>query len=139
MKKFVTAYFCGLLFALGLGISGMTRPPKILAFLNPFADWDPTLLVVFVVATGVYLISYRWILGVTVTGELEAALKGKEKMEPRVVFGALLFGIGWGWMGLCPGPALTDALSFKLPIYLFLFAMTAGMYLARFMPALNRK
>lgn len=131
MKQNVTAYLCGLLFALGLGVSQMTMPPKILGFLNVFGNWDPTLLVVFVAATGTYLIANRWIIDKSITGQLEEYLKGKEKVEPHVFIGAVIFGLGWGLAGLCPGPALTDIATGQLPIYVFVAGMIAGMLLLK--------
>jgi len=122
------AYLCGVVFALGLGISQMTRPPKILGFLNILGDWDPTLLVVFATATGVYLICYKWVLGSEVTQPLEDYLKGKEKLKPRVIFGSIIFGLGWGTAGLCPGPAVTDLVTAQFPIILFVAGMLLGMY-----------
>ncbi len=127
MKSTTTALWCGLLFGLGLGISQMTRPPKILGFLNIFGDWDPTLIVVFAAATGVYLTAYHFLIGTS----LKAKLPTKTTIDKRLIFGSLIFGIGWGLIGLCPGPALTNIMSFKPDIFFFIIAMILGMYTKR--------
>lgn len=133
MYQQITGYLCGLLFALGLGISQMTRPPKILGFLNLLGDWDPTLLVVFAAATGTFWIGYQWILDEGVKKPLEQSLRKGKSIDRRLILGALIFGLGWGLVGLCPGPALTDLISFKPTIFAFVASMILGMYAARYL------
>jgi len=127
MKPSTTALWSGIIFGLGLGLSQMTRPPKILGFLNIFGDWDPTLLVVFAAAAGVYLVAFHFFIG----PKPKASLPSRKDIDASLIFGAILFGLGWGLVGLCPGPAITNAMSFKPEIYLFLAAMIAGMYANR--------
>lgn len=131
MKQNGTAFLMGVLFALGLGISQMTNPQKILHFLDILGNWDPTLLVVFISATGIYYLFYHWLLDREFVGLFQANLAPKEKIEPRIFFGSVLFGIGWGMCGLCPGPAITGIMSGKLVFLIFVPAMLVGMVLVK--------
>jgi uncharacterized membrane protein YedE/YeeE len=132
MKNSATAFSVGVLFAMGLGISGMTQPQKVIGFLDIFGSWDPSLLFVMGGAVGVHWFTYRWILKRSVP--LLAAqwhIPNKKDLTPSLVFGSLLFGVGWGMAGYCPGPALTSLASLQLkPVY-FVLSMIAGMYLFR--------
>ena len=105
----IASFACGLIFGIGLLISGMTDPQKVLGFLDVFGTWDPTLA--FVMAGA---------LGVTAIGFAVAKRRGRAVLESRsrwpapaaidapLVAGAILFGIGWGLVGLCPGPAIVN-------------------------------
>lgn len=128
MKPETYVYWIGILFAWGLGVSGMTRPPKILGFLNVLGDWDPTLLVVLVAATSVYAIGYFFLIPRTIKEEVDASLSGKEKLQLYPLVGAAIFGIGWGMVGLCPGPALVDLASGSGKVVLFVVGMVLGTY-----------
>jgi len=124
----VTAWLAGLVFGLGLILSGMASPAKVLGFLDLAGAWDPSLALVMVGAIGVGLVAFA------VAGRRRATLLGGEMVLPaarhidrRLVGGSLLFGIGWGVAGFCPGPALV-ALGLGLPKALvFVLAMLAGM------------
>ena len=126
----VAALLCGLLFGFGLLISGMLQPAKVLAFLDIFGAWDPSLAVVMAAAllvTG---------LGFMLAGRLErpvlapgAAWSTKTTIDRPLVIGSALFGAGWGLVGLCPGPALENLATLSPQILVFVVAMTAGMML----------
>lgn len=131
MLPIISSFICGLLFAIGLGISQMTNPNKILGFLNLFGDWDPSLLVVFAAASTTYFIGYRWVVDRSITSSLEKFLSQKKIIDLRLIAGAAIFGAGWGLGGLCPGPALTDIATLKPEIILFIVSMAAGMLSAR--------
>lgn len=125
------ALVCGALFGLGLVISGMSNPAKVLAFLDITGRWDPTLLVVMFAALAVTLPAFRWTLGrqsplVTSRFALPAALT----IDRRLIAGSALFGIGWGLVGLCPGPAVTDLITGNKRIVLFVAAMLVGAAMA---------
>lgn len=128
MHRYLSAFLCGTLFALGLGISQMTRPPKILGFLNVAGDWDPTLLVVMAAATMTYFIGYHFLMDQQIKACYEAKIAKGEVIKARTLIGAAIFGLGWGLIGLCPGPAVTDLISGKLGVIVFVTAMLAGMY-----------
>lgn len=127
MNKNLSAFICGLIFASGLGISKMTDPYKILGFLNLFGKWDPTLLVVFISALATYFVGFRWLIDRETAKMFPPTLLRRELIEPRVVIGSLMFGIGWGMMGLCPGPSIVDLATGKNSIFLFVVSMLFGM------------
>lgn len=131
MKQIVTAFILGMMFALGLGISQMTNPVKILGFLDFFGNWDPTLLVAFVGATGTYYLFYHRILNRSFIDVFQANLAPKELIKPQIFIGEVLFGIGWGMTGLCPGPAITGIASGKTLFWVFVPAMIIGMFLVK--------
>ena len=102
------ALLSGTLFGLGLVVSGMVNPAKVLAFLDVAGNWDPTLAFVMLGALAVTTPAFRVVLkrrGPWFANRF--ALPTKSDLEPRLVLGAALFGIGWGLAGLCPGPAVT--------------------------------
>jgi len=134
MRRFFSAYLCGALFAVGLGFSQMTNPSKILGFLNLLGNWDPTLLVVFAGATGTFFIGYRLLIDTSIKAFLQEELGRKKVLDKKMLFGALCFGIGWGLIGLCPGPALTNLVTLKPAVLCFLAGMTLGMYSVKLFP-----
>lgn len=135
MSVIISAFAAGLLFGIGLIISEMVNPARVLAFLDVFGNWDPSLAFVMagaVVASALgYLIAKR--RGVPVFAP-RLEIPTRRDLDPRLIGGAALFGIGWGLVGLCPGPALT-ALTFGLwQVFVFVAAMIAGMALFRLVP-----
>lgn len=128
MKAHLVSFGSGLLFALGLGIAGMTQPSKVIGFLNFFGGWDPSLAFVMVGAIGVNTVVWRLVKG------RKAPLLGgrflvptRRDIDARLVGGAALFGVGWGLGGFCPGPGLVSLASLQLPAVAFVVAMFAGM------------
>jgi len=132
--KAAVALACGLVFALGLGLSGMLQPAKVIGFLDVFGAWDPTLLGVMGGAIPVFTLANLWRRGrPSVWGSLVPA-KASHALDGRLVLGASLFGVGWGLVGVCPGPAVTNlaaATPFTLAV---LAAMLAGVGLSRLVP-----
>src|SRR5260221_9405340 len=124
----IASLACGLIFGLGLLISGMVQPAKVLGFLDIFGAWDPSLAVVMAAA-----------LVVSIPGFMLARRQGRPMLaiqsfwptklglDRSLVIGSTLFGIGWGLVGLCPGPALENLATLSLPVILFCIAMAAGM------------
>lgn len=132
------ALVSGLLFGLGLAISGMMDPVKVLGFLDVAGRWDPSLAFVLGGAVGVSAIGY-----VVAARMAKPAMASRfdipttRTVDARLVGGATLFGIGWGLVGLCPGPALA-ALTLGLPsIGVFVVAMFVGMVLFRLTPGMT--
>ena len=133
MRSLIAALVAGLLFGTGLVVSGMSRPDKVLSFLDigalPSGSWDPSLA--FVMA-GALLVA---IPGFALTRRRQKPLYDASfhlpqatRPDRRLILGAVLFGLGWGWIGYCPGPALTAL--FLVPTALpFIAAMLAGMIL----------
>jgi len=119
---------CGLIFGAGLLISGMVQPTKVLGFLDIFGAWDPSLAVVMAAALAVAVPGFR--LAGLRTGPLLARdyfWPTKTGIDAPLVIGAALFGIGWGLVGLCPGPALESLATLSPGVIVFVVAMAAGM------------
>lgn len=130
MRRFLIGFATGGLFGAGLLVSGMTRPSKVLGFLDLAGAWDPSLLFVMAGAILVFAIGYR--LVVRQDAPLLAPrfdLPARRAIDRRLVVGAGLFGVGWGLAGFCPGPSLVAAGSGGLTALIFVAAMTAGMLL----------
>jgi len=119
-----SAFGAGLLFGVGLWISGMADPRKVLGFLDVAGDWDPSLMLVMGGALAVTLPFFRPILRTS-------PIDFKTKVDAPLVIGAALFGIGWGIAGYCPGPALTALANLNAEIFVFVAAMIGGGVLAR--------
>lgn len=132
-KTFVMAFISGLIFALGLGLSGMTQPQKVIGFLDLFGHWDPSLIFVMAGAIAVNGL-YFWLLKPKFSQPLFAPryfLPELKTLTPRLILGAAIFGIGWGLAGYCPGPALTSLASGQLAPLVFVAAMGVGMWVFR--------
>jgi uncharacterized membrane protein YedE/YeeE len=122
----LVALVAGIVFAIGLGISGMVRPEVVLGFLDVGGRWNPSLLVVMATAVPIYVLAYRWARrrGRSVLrGTLE--LPAERPVDGRLVVGAAVFGVGWGLAGLCPGPSLTVA-AVRPSFLAFLGALLVG-------------
>ena len=127
MRK-LSAFACGLLFGIGLLVSGMANPAKVLGFLDLAGNWDPSLA--FVMAGAIAVAAPAFWLARTRASSLAGApiqLPTSRRIDGRLVGGALLFGAGWGLAGFCPGPALVAAGSGQPRAWLFVAAMLAGM------------
>jgi uncharacterized protein len=126
----IAALVCGFIFGWGLLISGMVQPAKVLAFLDIFGAWDASLAVVMAAALAVSGVGFALIKR-RQRPLLAARLAwpGKTDIDAPLVTGAALFGIGWGLVGLCPGPALENLASLSPRIIVFVIAMAAGMVL----------
>ncbi|GAC1557626.1 MAG: hypothetical protein NVS2B9_20200 [Myxococcales bacterium] len=132
MIRFAALFLSGLIFALGLGISGMTLPAKVLGFLDVTGAWDPSLLFVMGTAIPVYALAHR--LSLRAARPLLAAafpVLPRQPVDRKLVLGATLFGAGWGIAGVCPGPALVNLGGHAPGAALFVAAMLGGMALHR--------
>ena len=130
MSKLISL-FCGIIFGIGLVISQMINPAKVLGFLNLFGEWDPSLAFVMIGA-------------LIVSSPLFHLFKNKEKpifstsfsisenkeIDKRLIIGSILFGAGWGLVGLCPGPAISSIALFNVSSVTFVFSMFIGFYIA---------
>ena len=130
--KTLSALLAGLIFGFGLIISGMANPAKVQGFLDLAGAWDPSLALVMAGAIGAAFLPFR------LAGQRKKSwlgeplhLPGTREITPRLVLGSLLFGIGWGLAGLCPGPALVLLGTLSVPALVFVSAMLAGMELFR--------
>ena len=136
MRLIASSFAVGLLFGLGLTISQMINPAKVLGFLDIFGNWDPSLALVMTGAVAAASV------GFAIAGRRAAPLWApafqiptRRDLDAKLVTGAALFGIGWGLVGLCPGPALTALPLGTWQAPVFVAAMLAGMALFRLMPA----
>jgi len=130
--KMVMGYIAGLLFGLGLAISGMTDPARVLGFLDIAGAWDPTLMFVLGSAVITSFIGYRLVFkrSAPVFGE-RFQLPTRQDLDAKLLGGAALFGIGWGLSGYCPGPAIASISGISIPLVAMLVAMVAGWFVAR--------
>ena len=124
----ITEFFLGLLFGLGLLLSGMTDPAKVLGFLDLFGAWDPSLALVMGGAIAVGFFAFALARKRT-TNFLGGALHlpKSSQIDKRLVLGGLTFGAGWGLAGFCPGPGIVAMASGEVKAALFVVAMIAGM------------
>lgn len=130
MKSLAASFSAGALFAVGLGVSGMTKPSKVTAFLDLFGAWDASLALVMAGAVGVYFVLSRVIAGRGAPlFEVRFHLPSRRDLDARLVLGAAIFGVGWGLGGYCPGPGLVTAASGALPALAFVASMAVGMKL----------
>ncbi len=141
IKKIVFAALSGALFAIGLVVSGMTQPPKVIGFLNiggifapnRFGAWDASLAFVMGGALLVTLVAFAVTprAGKRPWAAASFDLPTRKDIDAKLVVGAALFGIGWGLVGYCPGPALASLLTGGVDVIVFAAALAAGMCAAR--------
>jgi uncharacterized membrane protein YedE/YeeE len=130
VRASVTSFVSGIVFAIGLGISGMTRPVKVIGFLDFFGAWDASLAFVMIGAIAVYFVAYRWSKGMrSPLLAPDFSVPKRSDLDAKLILGAAIFGAGWGLGGFCPGPALTSLASGAPAVLIFVAAMAAGMYL----------
>jgi uncharacterized protein len=136
MMKITLALISGALFGAGLALSGMADPMRVRAFLDLLGPWDPTLA--FVMGGAMIPMAIAWV----VQKRLERPLAGTafnlpetRSLDWKLALGAVLFGIGWGLGGLCPGPAIASLALKPIHVAPFVLAMLAGMALNRFLPS----
>ena len=118
MKKFLY-FISGSIFGIGLIISGMSNPQKVLSFLDIFGNWDPSLMFVMIGA-------------ISITAIYFTAIKKKStklSIDKKLVVGSSIFGIGWGLVGICPGPAIVVVGSANIKGIIFFIALLIGMFL----------
>jgi hypothetical protein len=132
MAKNIVGLLTGILFGLGLALSGMTQPQKVLNFLDVTGHWDPSLLFVLGGAVGVTVITFRFILRrkMPVLGN-RYYFSDKTKIDRPLVLGAALFGMGWGIAGYCPGPAVASMAAPNWEVLVFLPAMLLGIFIQK--------
>lgn len=130
--KAITSVFLGFIFGLGLIISGMTNPDKVLNFLTFGENWDASLIIVMAVAMGIMMLAWFWVSkkDSPFFGET-FSLSNLKNVDRRLITGSVLFGLGWGLSGICPGPGLVQLVSLKMEFWLFFASVLGGMWLAK--------
>ncbi|MFN3698306.1 MAG: DUF6691 family protein [Pseudobdellovibrio sp.] len=128
MKNALAALVVGFIFALGLGLSGMTQPQKVIGFLDLFGQWDPSLIFVMIGAIIVHFVTYKLIR--KKNSPLLSSqwhVPTKKEITPALILGSFIFGVGWALGGFCPGPAVTSLASFDKTPIIFVASMLVGM------------
>ena len=133
--RLVSTYLIGLIFGVGIAISGMANPAKVLNFFDVAGTWDPSLI--FVMGGAVLVMAVAWRIRARmakpVFGE-KFSLPDRSDLDPKLVVGSALFGIGWGIAGLCPGPAVASLALSPAAVLPFVAAMLAGMAVHSLLP-----
>lgn len=131
MSRHIVALLTGIIFGLGLAVSGMINPEKVLGFLDIAGNWDPSLALVMGGAVGVTLLTFRQVL------KLPKPLFGPRfeiptsaSVDPPLLIGATIFGIGWGIAGYCPGPAIASLTIGAVEPVVFIAAFIVGNFLS---------
>ena len=137
MMRNLFALVAGVIFGVGLTISQMVNPSKVIAFLDLFGSWDPSLAFVMGGALIVTALGYRWVMkrDKPVFAD-KFQIPSNQTLDTRLVLGSTLFGTGWGLVGLCPGPAVAALTIGGFPVLVFLCAILVG---AGLYELLNRK
>ena len=127
MKNIIT-FLTGLIFGLGLIISGMTNPAKVIGFLDVAGQWDPSLMFVMLGGIAVAFIGFKFVQNQSQAVFHEPIhLPGTTHISKELIIGSLLFGAGWGLAGFCPGPAMVAFGAGYKEAFIFVMAMIAGM------------
>jgi uncharacterized membrane protein YedE/YeeE len=129
----MTPLVAGIVFGLGLLISGMTNPAKVRGFLDVFGDWQPALIAVMASAIVIFAVAYHFSKNMKQPWFYNFFHKPSlTVIDARLLIGAALFGIGWGMVGLCPGPALLNIMTGQEDILIFILALLVGNRIAHF-------
>lgn len=138
MAPILSGLVAGLLFGIGLAVSEMINPAKVLNFLDLFGQWDPSLAFVMLGAVVTTAIGYRLVFRrERPLFERRFNLPTRRDIDTRLLAGSALFGIGWGLGGYCPGPALSGLAFGAVETVIFVAAMLAGMTIMRLMSAIT--
>ena len=136
--RYVVLFLAGLLFSGGLIVSGMINPAKVIGFLDIFGDWDPSLAFVMAGAVAVNFVGHRLVTRQAKPLFAEGfAIPTRRDIDRELIVGAALFGVGWGLVGLCPGPAIAALGASPTNAAIFVAAMLAGMTGGRFVKEQN--
>ena len=130
----IVAFISGLMFGSGMVISGMADPSYVIAFLNVTGAWDPRLLFVMGGALLVFIPFYHLLIKKRKTAILgkEYALQRANTIDPSLIVGAVIFGLGWGVAGICPGPAITNLAGGSAIFVVFVLSMLVGIWFAHY-------
>ena len=130
MNKLISL-ICGIIFGIGIVISEMINPEKVLGFLNIFRDWDPSLA--FVMIGALFVSTPMFHLFKNKNKPVFASnfsIPTNKKLDNKLIIGSIFFGAGWGLIGLCPGPAITSIALLNMSSAIFVLAMFSGFYIA---------
>lgn len=137
--KLLLTYIIGLVFGTGIMISGMANPAKVINFFDVAGYWDPSLALVMGGALLVTIIGYRWIFNrQKPVFAKEFGIPTRKDLDPRLIGGSVIFGIGWAIAGFCPGGALPAIGTGKVDVFIFIASLIAGIYFVK-LAQLGRK
>lgn len=135
MNRLFCSLIAGIIFGLGLALSGMINPIKVLDFLDFTGNWDPSLAFVMMGALIVSFFAFRLIpKRLSPVFDNKFRIPTRSDIDIRLCFGATLFGIGWGLSGYCPGPAISSLGIGANDVFIFVLSMLAGFSVHRFIP-----
>lgn len=130
--RLISSYIIGLIFGIGISISGMGNPAKVVNFFDVAGTWDPSLAFVMAGAVVVTFIGYKLVLArPKPVQEDRFYVPTNSKIDTRLIGGSLIFGVGWGISGFCPGAALPVVGTFRVEVLVFVAALLAGVVIAR--------
>lgn len=138
--NFLSSFLLGVLFSIGLSISGMVNPNKVIGFLDLWGTWDPDLIFVMGGAAGLNFVTFRFVLK-----RKNPLLGGRFHMptandiDSKLLVGSALFGIGWGLGGICPGPGIANLFSLKAEPIVFIIFMLLGMLSFKWFDKISKK
>lgn len=131
MKGFI-ALIAGIVFSVGLVISGMINPDKVIGFLDIFGEWDYSLALVMGGAVLVNLLIFPSILKRKPVCDDQHYISENKELNRRLLIGSAMFGIGWGLVGICPGPGIVNLITLDSKPFIFVGAMVVGMIIYKF-------
>lgn len=141
IKSKVVALLCGVLFGTGLLVSGLADPAKVIGFLDVSrisnGTWDPSLMVVMTGALAVYMSLFYLVVKPNIRAgrapicDTQYHFPAKKTLDTHLILGAALFGLGWGIVGICPGPAIVNIATLDMNLGLFVVAMLFGLYIGK--------
>lgn len=138
--RFISAYVIGLIFGIGICISGMANPAKVLNFFDVAGTWDPSLALVMGGALVITYFGYRWAIPKPAPVlEKSFQIPTNRKLDFKLIAGSAVFGIGWGISGFCPGGALPALGTGRMEVILFTAALLVGVFAALGMMKLTHK
>ncbi len=139
MKQALVALFAGIVFGIGLALSQMINPNKVLSFLDVTGNWDPSLALVMGGALLVTIIAFNFISKRNrPLFDDKFRLPTRTDIDSPLIIGAILFGLGWGIAGFCPGPALASLGINFLDSFIFIVSMLAGSWLQKYYTTINK-
>lgn len=131
MSAFLTALITGVVFGLGLCVSEMVNPARVIGFLDVLGSWDATLLWVMIAAVAVTGVGFPLVMRRKKPVLADRfMLPERTEIDRRLITGSVIFGVGWGLAGLCPGPAVAALASLSPSVLLFMVAMAGGQWIA---------
>ena len=138
MKAQLISFFSGIVFAIGLSISGMINPNKVKNFLNILGNWDYSLALVMVGAVGFNYFTFKYFKNKKPLCAPSHFLPNNNEIDKNLIIGSALFGTGWGLVGICPGPAIVNLVTLDHSLIIFVISMISGMVAFSFYEKLKK-